>query len=1718
MGKGDQDSGTTRSLFKAAAGNDSGTRHHKRAVGLGTLLTVGWFAAYGWHVADAVGFENLQDLMPAELAQIIIAFISPAVFVWVVIGYVMRGRDLERQTSLLAQQLNMLTYPNPQAEQRVANVADAIRRQTIELKAATEDAATALSQIEHRFQHQRGDLDNAAQAVRNETETVETQLGRQRELLAQMQATLTDQKAALRRASEQETATLESLAADAADRVVAAFEAKRQDIGDIIERVLDHGSSVRDAVERQAEILANSTEKAMGGLKNELAVYTKRLDEAGESARREGRALVEAGDQQLLSINEIVGKAAREFKQQLDALNRGTIEAVETGKRNSAEAELALRQVVSEITAQAGRHANDVAQALAMQLQGINAAKAQAIDAGEELQAGLAAQAARLAERTTDAFALMRGEIAQEIVTLKESEDKASARYRELDHNMTTHLRSIDKAVEAASSALQSRALSEQASIIAVTEATETRINAVLSAIEQQSRDMHGRAEESAERFGSSLRRHHELVSATATATVGEVMRKTAEIQRQMREEGDLSLTTAKSLAEDFTASLARIGEIVAESANRAKADNALLEETTRLQSERLTGAALAASEQFRTSLDRMSGDTAAMMRALMDKISEQNQAAKSALRTEAADFQESTGRLGEQIGQRFAEMQKSIEAAAATANTETVGLVAAVDAQGARLSIAADAAAQRLHQQIDVEAARLGELAAAADQRHDDLVKAIENAHVALSGAADSHADRFGILLKRQEDRLGVLQDVQEAASRRLGESVDAQGHALEQAADRAANKLAQRLRENETTLSASITALVAETKSLDATVGAQPDRLKEAGEAASNQMRNELDSHAARLEVMATGIGKKLEEVFAAQDSEIERLAAALGLKVTGFGDAIQSAGDGAVTRLKGEIERQISSMEDLTATLITRTTALDGTILSQRDHLTEAAAAAAEGFRDILRRQADEFVTAAEAVASRSAALEGVTHAQRDELIAASKHAAEHFSSALRLQAQEIASATAAAVQQTEGLGAAARVQAESLAAMMAESTRRFEAVTAEHGVNLADAGEKAGIAVREKLAQQYAEIDRRFAEIVGQGEKLHAAADNQSVVLGKASEQAAQVAIAMRDALAEQAKQANIAGLDINEKALEAGRLMQRQTSDLSDALNAIVQKNVATLKAATEQASVQAIELGQSLGRQNDELAAALSRTQTATSEIRDALKSQIDELSAVTQKVQAEASMIGTAFRAEADTLREAAEKATGTAGDLQQRMREGLAALDDIATAALAKAADLHQDVTRQSELVKQATEEGGRRTAELAGLYEGHARQLSEASEGARDKLEQMGKSLAAQAEILSTITDQSVGRQQQLNVTLGQRVEQLATLGKESQQQLSTLNVSSQSLAEFLRTTTSESTRQAKETIQLFRDGAESLSQVTSKAAQQVSGVKAAVAEQITELTDISVRVHNMAEQVRGQLRIQSKEFSDAALAARASAESARDDAQQASEILNQQVESLAQAAARMNQHLSGLGTDIDKRIESMSRAAENALGRVGTIGQNFERQADGFGRALDHAQSKAAELGEVFRTQSLDLAKTSQIALERIDRLREAQNYSSRDSFLRAAAAMIEELNGLALDIHSLLDSEVPEEIWKRFREGDRSIFARRLFRNKDSYVIPAIEQRYSRDERFRDIVDRYMRKFEDLLSQSAKADPEAVLNAAIITADVGKLYLVMAKSLGRSLEN
>jgi hypothetical protein len=254
------------------------------------------------------------------------------------------------------------------------------------------------------------------------------------------------------------------------------------------------------------------------------------------------------------------------------------------------------------------------------------------------------------------------------------------------------------------------------------------------------------------------------------------------------------------------------------------------------------------------------------------------------------------------------------------------------------------------------------------------------------------------------------------------------------------------------------------------------------------------------------------------------------------------------------------------------------------------------------------------------------------------------------------------------------------------------------------------------------------------------------------------------------------------------------------------------------------------------------------------------------------------------------------------------------------------------------------------------------------------------------------------------------------------------------------------------------------------------------------------------------VREGLQGQAEQFKAVASGARADTAAIREE-------LTQQAETLTRAADQVAQLLTEIGNAVDSKADRLITASDQAVRRSTEIAGTFEAQARFLTETVDTAGEKADELGRRFRKQSADLAEATDIAAKQIDSLDRARGKATKDSFLHSAKAMMDELNRLGLDIDQLFEAEVPEEVWRGYNKGDRSIFARRLFKTRDSYLVPAIGQRYDNDPRFRELVSRYMSTFEQLLTQANEIEPDGTLNATFITADVGKLYLVLSRNLG-----
>ncbi len=115
---------------------------------------------------------------------------------------------------------------------------------------------------------------------------------------------------------------------------------------------------------------------------------------------------------------------------------------------------------------------------------------------------------------------------------------------------------------------------------------------------------------------------------------------------------------------------------------------------------------------------------------------------------------------------------------------------------------------------------------------------------------------------------------------------------------------------------------------------------------------------------------------------------------------------------------------------------------------------------------------------------------------------------------------------------------------------------------------------------------------------------------------------------------------------------------------------------------------------------------------------------------------------------------------------------------------------------------------------------------------------------------------------------------------------------------------------------------------------------------------------------------------------------------------------------------------------------------------------------------------------------------------------------------SARHMIESLQALAIDLSRFLEDDPPADLVRRYRNGERNVFARRLASVLGAEHARLISQKYRDDREFRDTVDRYVQVFEALLEQTSRSDRENVLVETYLTSQTGKVYVTLASAIGR----
>jgi hypothetical protein len=205
-----------------------------------------------------------------------------------------------------------------------------------------------------------------------------------------------------------------------------------------------------------------------------------------------------------------------------------------------------------------------------------------------------------------------------------------------------------------------------------------------------------------------------------------------------------------------------------------------------------------------------------------------------------------------------------------------------------------------------------------------------------------------------------------------------------------------------------------------------------------------------------------------------------------------------------------------------------------------------------------------------------------------------------------------------------------------------------------------------------------------------------------------------------------------------------------------------------------------------------------------------------------------------------------------------------------------------------------------------------------------------------------------------------------------------------------------------------------------------------------------------------------------------------------------------------------------------IECMSRARAMSAEAVAaaketTVAITASTQA-ALSKTVEQANATTQDSLKALQDQAEKMSALAQQADDRHAAMRLVLQDKIHTDFARTADQLIDRLNAYAVDITKLYTGDVTEEELRSYLQGDKTSFVRRFARNfsraSDHQTITQIKQRLKDEPEFADIVGRYLNAFETLLKLGQRRSEKDALTMALMTSDLGKMYMALARAAGR----
>ena len=207
-------------------------------------------------------------------------------------------------------------------------------------------------------------------------------------------------------------------------------------------------------------------------------------------------------------------------------------------------------------------------------------------------------------------------------------------------------------------------------------------------------------------------------------------------------------------------------------------------------------------------------------------------------------------------------------------------------------------------------------------------------------------------------------------------------------------------------------------------------------------------------------------------------------------------------------------------------------------------------------------------------------------------------------------------------------------------------------------------------------------------------------------------------------------------------------------------------------------------------------------------------------------------------------------------------------------------------------------------------------------------------------------------------------------------------------------------------------------------------------------------------------------------------------------------------------------AGLLIEQDEYVKKSLVSLKQIATKISALNKDLSSTGNSIGATMNRYEDKMNNFGKVVSTQLDTLRENYDKTKQQLDEFNQKFKAANIDTFMKNSADIISELEAISIDINGIFNKGSDDSLWKKYYEGDHSVFVRHLSKNMTKKEIIAIREDYENKPDFRVVVDKYLDDFNSLIEAARNNNRAGTLLALISGADIGKVYYILSRALGK----